>query len=179
MLRLLSRRWWVLALRGALAVAFGIAALVWPEATVRALVILFGVYAALDGLVALVSALTSGRRRPGWWLLVAEAVAGIAAGGLALIWPQVTALVLLYLIAGWAMLTGALELLAAFQLRRMIEGEWTLVLAGLVSIVLGLLLALRPGSGLVAVVLFVGVYAIAFGLLLIALGFRLRGFREA
>jgi len=178
-LRLLSRRWWVLALRGALAVAFGVAALVWPQTTVRVLVILFGAYAALDGLVALLSALTSRPRRGGWWLLLFEAVAGIAAGGLALVWPQATALALLYLIAGWAMLTGILELLAAVQLRHIVEGEWTLVLAGVVSIVLGLLLALRPGSGLVAVILFVGVYAIAFGLLLIALGLRLRGFREA
>lgn len=178
MLRLLSRRWWVLALRGLLAVAFGAAALVWPRATVRVLVTLFGVYAALDGLVALLSAVTSKPRRGGWWLLLIEAAAGITAGVLAFVLPQATALALLYLIAAWAILTGILEVMAAIRLRRVMEGEWTLILAGLVSIVLGLLLAMRPGSGLVAVVLFVGVYAIAFGLLLILLGLRLRGFRR-
>ena len=175
MLRLLSRHWWVLALRGVLALVFGVLALVWPQATVRVLVILFGIYAALDGLLALLSALANRPRRGGWWLLLVEAVAGIGAGAVAFVWPQVTALALLYLIAGWAIFTGVVELLAAIRLRRELEGEWALVLAGVVSMALGLLLALRPGSGLVAVVWFVGGYAIVFGLLLILLGLRLRG----
>lgn len=178
MLRLLSRRWWVFVVRGVLAVVFGVIALVWPETTIQVLVILFGIYAVLDGLFALVTALTSRRRRGGWWLLLVEAVAGIGAGVLAFVWPQVTAVALLYLIAGWAILTGLLELLAALQLRREIEGEWALVLAGVVSIILGLLLALRPGSGLIAVVWFIGAYALVFGVLLTVLGLRLRGFRE-
>jgi uncharacterized membrane protein HdeD (DUF308 family) len=175
MLRLLSRHWWVLALRGLLAVVFGLLALIWPTTTVRLLVILFGVYALVDGLFSLYSALVNRRRRGGWWLLLVEAVAGVGVGILAFVWPQITALAFLYLIAAWAMVTGVLELVAAFQLRRQVEGEWVLALAGIVSIVLGLLLALRPGSGLVAVVWFVGAYAIVFGILLIVLGFRLRG----
>jgi uncharacterized membrane protein HdeD (DUF308 family) len=175
MLRLLSRHWWVLALRGLLAVVFGLLALIWPTTTVRLLVILFGVYALVDGLFSLYSALVNRRRRGGWWLLLVEAVAGVGVGILAFVWPQITALAFLYLIAAWAMVTGALELVAAFQLRRQVEGEWVLALAGIVSIALGLLLALRPGSGLVALVWFVGAYAIVFGILLIVLGFRLRG----
>jgi uncharacterized membrane protein HdeD (DUF308 family) len=148
--------------------------LIWPTTTVR-LLVLFGVYALVDGLFSLYSALVNRRRRGGWWLLLVEAVAGVGVGILAFVWPQITALAFLHLIAAWAMVTGVLELVAAFQLRRQVEGEWVLALAGIVSIVLGLLLALRPGSGLVAVVWFVGAYAIVFGILLIVLGFRLRG----
>lgn len=178
MVRLLSRHWWVLALRGILALVFGVLALVWPAITVRVLVILFGVYAVVDGLFSLFSALVNPRRQRGWWLLLIEAVAGVAAGIVAFVWPQITAFALLYLIAAWAILTGILELIAAFQLRREVEGEWMLVLAGVVSILLGLLLALRPGSGVIAVVWFIGAYAIVFGVLLIILGFRLRSLRE-
>jgi len=178
LLRLLSRHWWVLALRGLLAVIFGILALIWPATTVRVLVILFGIYAIVDGLFSLLSALANRRRQGAWWLLLIEALAGIAAGILALIWPQVTAFVLLYLIAAWAILTGVLQLIVAFRLRRQVEGEWFLVLAGAVSIILGLLLAFQPGSGLIAVVWFIGAYAIVFGILLIVLGFRLRALRQ-
>jgi uncharacterized membrane protein HdeD (DUF308 family) len=174
MLNVLGRHWWVLALRGLLAVLFGVMAIVWPGTTVRVLVILFGIYALVDGLFELFSALATRPRGGGWWLLLLEAVAGIAAGVLAFIWPETTALVLLYLIAAWAILSGVLELIAAFQLRREVEGEWVLALAGAISVIVGLLLALRPVSGLVAVAWFVGGYAIVFGVLLILLGFRLR-----
>jgi len=177
MLRLLSRHWWVLALRGLLAVIFGALALIWPAITVSALVILFGIYAIFDGLLSLFSALTN-RNRPGWLLLLIGSIAGIAVGILTFIWPRVTALMLLYVIAAWALVTGVLELVAAFQLRRELEGEWALALAGATSIILGLLLALRPSSGLIAVAWFVGVYAILFGILLIILGFRLRGLHK-
>lgn len=110
--------------------------------------------------------------------MLLEALAGIAAGVAALVWPQVTAVALLLVIAAWAILTGILELLAAFRLRRQLEGEWALGLAGVVSIVLGLLLALRPGSGLIAMVWFVGAYAILFGILLVVLGLRLRSWHR-
>lgn len=178
MLRLLSRHWWILGLRGLLAVIFGILALVWPTATIRVVVILFGIYALIDGLFSLVSALASDERRGGWWLVLIEALVGVAAGVVALVWPQITALAILFLIAGWAILTGILELIAAFRLRKQVEGEWALGLAGVVSIILGLLLAFRPGSGLIAVVWFVGAYAILFGVLLIVLSFRLRSLRQ-
>lgn len=178
MFSLLSRHWWVLALRGLLAVIFGVLALAWPSTTVRVLVILFAVYAVIDGLCSFLSALASRPRRGGWWLLLIEAVAGIAAGILAFFWPQVTALALLYLIAAWAIVTGVLELVAAIRLQRQVEGEWILGLAGVVSIVLGLLLALRPGSGLILMVWFVGAYAILFGVLLIVLSLRLRSLRQ-
>ncbi len=178
MLKLLSRHWWVILLRGVLAVVFGLLALIWPQTTVRVLVVLFGIYAVVDGLFSLLSALASQPTRGAWWLLIVEAITGILVGVVAFVWPQVTAIVLLYLIAAWAIVTGILEVLAAIRLRREIEGEWALILAGLVSIALGLLLALRPASGLVAVVWFVGTYAILFGILLVMLALRLRGFRQ-
>ncbi len=178
MLKLLSRHWWILALRGLLAVVFGVLALVWPASTARVLVVLFGIYALIDGLFSLVSALANRDRGGGWWLLLLEALVGLAAGVLALIWPRITALVILFIIAAWAIATGILELIAAIRLRKQVEGEWFLGLAGVVSIILGLLLALRPGSGLIAVVWFVGAYAILFGVLLFVLSLRLRSLRR-
>lgn len=178
MLSLLSRHWWILALRGLLAVVFGVLALAWPSTAVRVLVILFAIYALVDGLFSLLSALARRPRRGGWWLLLIEAVAGIAAGVLAFIWPEVTALALLYLIAAWAILTGVMELVAAMRLRKQVEGEWILGLAGVVSIVIGLLLALRPDSGLILMVWFVGAFAILFGVLLIVLSVQLRSLRR-
>lgn len=178
MLRLLCHHWWILALRGLLAVVFGVLALVWPTTTVRLLVVLFGVYALIDGLFALISALASGERRGGWWLVLIEALAGIGAGILALIWPRITALAILFLIAGWAIVTGILEVMAAIRLRKHVKGEYILGLAGVVSIVLGLLLALRPMPGLILAVWFVGAYAILFGVLLFVLSFRLRRLRR-
>jgi uncharacterized membrane protein HdeD (DUF308 family) len=178
MLNVLSRHWWIIALRGLLAVVFGLLALIWPNATVQVLVLLFGIYVLVDGIFTLFSALANREGDGEWWLLLVEALTGIGAGILTFIWPRATALVLLYLIAGWAILTGILELIAAFRLRREVEGEWALALAGFASVVLGLLLALRPGSGLVVVVWFVGAYALLFGVLLILLGFRLRGLRR-
>ena len=178
MLRLLGRHWWILGLRGLLAVLFGVSALAWPAATIQVLMVLFGIYALIDGLFSLLSALTSDNRRAGWWLVLLEALTGIAAGVLALIWPQITALAILLLIAGWAIVTGILELIAAFRLRKQVEGEWVLGLAGIISVILGLFLALRPGSGMVVVVWFVGAYAILFGVLLIVLSFRLRSLRR-
>jgi len=175
MLRLLARNWWVLVLRGLLAVIFGVLALVWPGATIRVLVVLFGAYAIVDGLVSFFSALTNRRRG---WLLLLEALISIAVGVLVLIWPQITALVMLYLIAGWAVLTGILEIVAAVELRREVEGEWALGLAGVLSILIGVLLALQPGSGLVFIAWLIGIYAIVFGILLTILGFRLRRLRE-
>jgi uncharacterized membrane protein HdeD (DUF308 family) len=183
---LMARAWWVLLLRGALAVLFGIAALVWPEVTLKALVFLFGAYAIADGLFELAisiggrqvaaslgasTAMTSGERI---WLALEGAV-GIAVGVIAFIWPEITALVLLWLIAFWAILTGVLEIVMAIRLRKQIDNEWWLVVAGAASVVFGLILMLRPGEGAIAVVWLIGIYALVFGAIMIALGLRLRG----
>jgi uncharacterized membrane protein HdeD (DUF308 family) len=175
MLEYLSRQWWMVALRGALAVAFGVIAWIWPDITVRALVLLYGFYALVDGLLALAALLAGGslvRERRGW--LIVEGVAGIAAGVIAFLWPEITALVLLYLIAAWAIATGVLEVAIAIWLRRELRGEWLLALGGIVSVVFGVFLIVRPGEGAVAVVWLIGLFAIVFGVALIGLGLRLR-----
>jgi uncharacterized membrane protein HdeD (DUF308 family) len=175
MLEHLFRYWWTLAVRGAIALLFGVVALLWPDITLRALVLLFGFYALVDGLLALAALILGGRLaagRRGW--LVLEGIAGIAAGVFTFFWPAITALVLLYLIAAWAVLTGLLELAVAVLLRRELRGEWLLALAGIVSVAFGIYLAARPGEGAIAIVLLIGLYAIVFGVALLLLGFRLR-----
>jgi uncharacterized membrane protein HdeD (DUF308 family) len=175
MLDVLIRYWWVVALRGVLAVLFGLVALVWPNITIIVLVALFGAYVLVDGVIALGTAIFGGAqaaRRRGW--LIFEAVTGIAAGVITFIWPDITALALLMVIAAWALITGVVEILAAIRLRRELEGEWLLAVSGVASIVFGLLLAIRPSAGAVAVVWLIGAYAILFGAVLVALGLRLR-----
>lgn len=171
MLGRLAASWWLVALRGLVAIAFGAFLLGWPLAGLEALVLLFGLYALLDGAIAVGAALRDpGQRR---WELV-EGAAGVLAGGFALVLPDVAAVILLYLIAFWAIATGALELMAAVWLRKQIAGEWLLGLAGAASILFGLFLIARPVAGLFAVVWLVGLYALAFGFLLLLLGLRRR-----
>ena len=168
---ILARNWWSLVLRGAIAILFGILAFIWPGITVLVFVALFAAYAIIDGILAIISAFRDSRN---WLALVIEGVLGLAAGIVAILWPGITALALLYLIAAWAVVTGIFEIAAAIRLRREISNEWLLGLAGLLSIVFGIILFLFPGSGALAVVWIIASYAILFGILLIALGLRLR-----
>jgi uncharacterized membrane protein HdeD (DUF308 family) len=156
-------------------VVFGVVALIWPDITLRALVLLYGFYALVDGLLALAALLVGGRLvadRRGW--LVVEGIAGIVAGVVSFLWPGITALVLLYLIAVWAIATGLLEVAVAIWLRRELRGEWLLALVGVVSVLFGVFLVVRPGEGAIAVVWALGLYALVFGVALVALGLRLR-----
>jgi len=175
MIETLARNWWVVALRGAAALIFGVLALVWPGITVLVLVALFGAYALVDGVFALGTAIL-GRGRSGGsrgWLAVGG-IAGIIVGILTFVWPGVTALVLLWLIAAWAVITGVLEIVAAIRLRRELRGEWMLILSGVISVLFGILLMVWPAAGALAVTVLIGLYAIVFGIVLLALGFRLR-----
>ncbi len=174
MLASLSRNWWTLALRGLVAVVFGLMAWVWPDLTVHALVLLFGAYALVDGIFALISVLTGGGRRGRWEWLLLEGIGGVIIGLVTMVWPSLTALALLYLIAAWAVVTGVFEIAAAIELRRTIDNEWLLGIGGAASILLGVLLIAFPGTGALAVVWLIGAYAILFGLILIGLGWRLR-----
>ena len=171
----LARMWWAVTLRGALAIVFGILAFLWPELFWFAVVIMFAAYALADGVLSLIAAVRGDRAAGPRWALALGGVVSIAAGGLAIAWPEITEFVLLCVIAGWAIATGVLSIAAAIRLRREIRGEWVLALAGVLSIVLGVGLVLLPGPGLVAIAWWVGANAIVFGALLLALGFRLRG----
>jgi uncharacterized membrane protein HdeD (DUF308 family) len=174
MMIVLAHNWWALALRGLFAILFGVMAFAWPGITLGAMVLLYGAYALVDGVFAIAAAVTGRTRGIPWWALLLEGIAGIAIGVMTFAWPGITALVLLYLIAAWAIVTGVFEIVAAIQLRKEIRGEWILALSGALSILLGVLLVARPTVGLLWIVWMTGAYAIVFGSLLIALGFRLR-----
>ncbi len=174
MVIVLARNWWALVLRGLFAVLFGIMALAWPGITLGALVLLYGAYALADGAFAIASVMAGRTWGRPWWSLLVEGLVGIAVGILTFIWPGITALVLLYLIAAWAFITGIFEIVAAIRLREEIRGEWLLALSGVLSILFGVILVIWPGAGAVALVWVIGAYSIASGALLIALGFRLR-----
>jgi uncharacterized membrane protein HdeD (DUF308 family) len=179
MVMTLARNWKLLALRGLCAIIFGILAFVWPGVTLGVLVLLYGAYALIDGVLAIVAALSK-RQESGlpWWALLLEGLLGIGAGIVAFVWPGITALFLLFLIAGWAIVTGVFEIIAAIRLRKEIEGELWLALSGALSIIFGLLLIVRPGAGALTVVWLIGAYAIFFGIFLLALAFRLKRFNE-
>jgi uncharacterized membrane protein HdeD (DUF308 family) len=179
MLEQMIRNWWVLALRGVVAILFGVIAFSQPGITLTALVWTWGAYALVDGVCALVSAVRAATSYQRWGMLLLEGVAGIAAGIVAFGWTGITALTLLYLIAAWAIVTGIFEIAAAIRLREMIEGEWLLGLAGVLSILLGVLIVARPGAGLLASVWIIGSYALIFGIVMLVLAFRLRALSGA
>jgi uncharacterized membrane protein HdeD (DUF308 family) len=174
MLEQLTRNWWMVALRGVLAILFAVIAFGWPGITVVALVWLWGAYAFVDGVFALIASVRAAEQDQRWGMLLLEGISGIAAGIIAFAWTGMTALVLVYLIAAWAIVTGIFEIAAAVRLRQEIEGEWLLGLSGALSILLGVLIMARPGAGLVAWVWMIGIYAMVFGIVLLALAFRLR-----
>jgi Uncharacterized conserved protein len=170
----LTRNWWAFLIRGIMGIVFGVVTFFQPGISLAALVLLFGAYAFVDGIFAIMSAI---RRRTGsepWWLLSLEGIAGIAAGVMTLLWPGLTAIVLLYVIAAWALVTGAFEIAAAIRLRKIINHEWLLVLSGVASIGLGVLLMLLPGPGALALVLWIGAGALVSGVMFVVLSLRLR-----
>ncbi|MFH0351768.1 MAG: HdeD family acid-resistance protein [Chromatiales bacterium] len=170
----LARNWWATGLRGLCALLFGAAIFVWPGISLFALVLMFGVYTLLDGVCTMVSTLRSDKREKRWWLFLLQGISGIIVGIMAFIWPGITALALLYIIAAWAIVTGIFEIVAAVQLRKEIEGEWLLGLSGIASVVFGILLVGFPGAGALTVLWIIGAYSILFGILLMILAFRLR-----
>jgi uncharacterized membrane protein HdeD (DUF308 family) len=175
MLSMLSENWWVLALRGLLAVLFGFAALVLPLGTLEAVGRLFGAYAILEGALVVLIGMRGTQYRGAF---LSEGAFGIVAGLVALAWPGVTALVLLYVIAIWAILSGIAEIIAAVALRREIEGEWVLFLMGVLSVVLGVAMAVLPSVGVLSLIWLVGLYALAVGVAMIVLAFRVRDVRR-
>jgi uncharacterized membrane protein HdeD (DUF308 family) len=178
--RTLATHWWVILLRGLVAVLFGVVAFVFPLSTAAAFVIVFGAYALVDGVLTVLAALRLAHPDSGrWWFLLLQGLVGIAAGVLTFFWPAITALALGLLVAAWALVTGILEIGAAIRLRKDVPGEILLILAGLLSIALGIFLSLRPFTALLASVWVIAVYALIAGFMLIVLSFRLRGLKTA
>jgi len=180
LLRSLAENWWLLMLRGIAAVAFGILAFIWPGITLLALTYLFAAYALIDGVFALGAAIFghTGGMVPRWWLAVVGII-GILAGLIAFAWPGMTALLLLLLIASWAIVIGALEIVGAIRFRKEIEGEWWLIISGLLSIAFGVILFVQPGSGALALIWVIGIYAILAGGSLIGLAYRLKNLKQS
>jgi uncharacterized membrane protein HdeD (DUF308 family) len=171
----LARNWWALLIRGIAAVIFGLLAFVWPGATWFAIGILFGAYAFVDGVFAIVAAVRAVQAHERWWPFVLEGIVGLVIAGITFYDVGVTILALYFTIAAWAFLTGILELVAAVRLRKVITNEWMLIVGGLASVIFGALMVWHPGAGALAIVWLIGAYAIVFGITMIGLSLRLRG----
>jgi uncharacterized membrane protein HdeD (DUF308 family) len=170
--------WSALALRGVLAVIFGILVFAWPGISLAVLVLFFGANALIDGVLAIVAAVRGSVSGARWWGMLLQGILGIATGIITFVWPGLTALVLLYFIAAWAIVIGVFEIAAAIRLRKEIQGEWLLALRGVLAIVFGVILFANPGAGALAVVWLIGAFSIALGVLNLVLAFRLRGHHQ-
>lgn len=174
--KVLSRTWWLLLLRGLIAIAFGILIWLQPEISIVALVLIFGVYVLADGVLGIWTAIAGRKEHEDWWVLFIWGSIGVGIGILTFLAPGVTALALLFYIAVWAVATGVLEIVAAIRLRKEIKGEWMLVLGGIVSVIFGILLMAQPIAGALALLWLIAVYGVIFGIFLVILAFRVRSF---
>lgn len=170
----LTQSWWVLALRGVIAILFGVLAIIWPGLTLLAFVSLFAAYALLTGAVSVYGAMKHRKKDDEWWLLLLLGLVGIGAGIVTVIHPSMTALVLVLVIAANALVSGVLDIAVAIRLRKSIQGEWMLILNGIVSIAFGVLAFLFPVAGALGLVWMISFYAVLTGMLLLSLAFRLR-----
>jgi uncharacterized membrane protein HdeD (DUF308 family) len=181
MIRAISKYWWVFSLRGIIAIVFGLAALLWPALTLGVMVLLFGFFALLEGLLTVVTSFGKGDEKGGWTLLL-EGLVGLLVCVIVLLgtsigsilWPKVAAVMLVYYIAGWAVLAGLFKIITAFRIRREVKGEWILGLNGLVSILVGVILILRPEAGVLAVAWLIGILAVIVGIFQLLLGLKFR-----
>jgi uncharacterized membrane protein HdeD (DUF308 family) len=185
MIRAISKYWWVFALRGLIAIVFGLSILLWPALTLGVMVLLFGFFVLIEGGLTIVTSFKKGDEKGGWTLLL-EGLTGILACVIvllgssigAMLWPRVAAVMLVFYIAGWAIIAGIFKILTAFRIRREIKGEWMLGLNGCVSILFGLILILNPGEGAVVFAWLIGIYAIFIGILLSLLGLKIHKIPE-
>jgi uncharacterized membrane protein HdeD (DUF308 family) len=174
LLQTLGRTWWLVLLRGLAAIVFGILAWAWPGVTLITLVLFWGAYALVDGVAALIGGWQTKDSGKPMWQVVLIGVIGIAAGIFTFVQPGVTAVALLLLIAAWAIVHGIFEIAAAIRLRKEIQNEWLLILSGALSVLFGVFMILNPGAGALAVLWLIGVFAVAYGALLVVLSFKLK-----
>ena len=169
----LARKWWVLLLNGICAIVFGIIAFTHPGITLLALAIIFGIYCLADGITMLIVSINRGRQGESWGQMLFRGIISILAGCVALFWPAITAIALLFVIAAWAIVLGLMEIFGAIRLRKVINNEWLLVLGGIISVLFGIVLIAHPGAGALSVIWIIGAFAIIHGILLMALSFKL------
>ena len=170
----MARNWWVLLLRGIVAIVFAVLTWMQPGISLAALVLVFGIYVLADGILGIWAAFSGRQENRHWWVLLLWGLVSVAVGVLTFVNPGITGLVLLMYIAAWAVITGVLQIVAAIRLRKEIQGEWLMGLSGLLSIVFGGLLVARPGAGALAVAWIIAAYAFIFGVLLVMLAFKVR-----
>jgi uncharacterized membrane protein HdeD (DUF308 family) len=166
--------WPLLAVRALLALVFGVLTIAWPGVTLFVLVVLFGAWCLVDGVSRLVGLIRAGRENPRRTAEIVGAVSSIGIGALTLVWPGVTAVALTLLVAAWAILIGVTEVATAIRWRKVLTGEWVLILAGVVSVLFGIVLALAPVPGALSLSLLVGFYAIVYAGVLTVLALRVR-----
>jgi uncharacterized membrane protein HdeD (DUF308 family) len=174
MCAVLAENWWAMALRGVFGILFGLIALFAPGPTILSLILLFSAYMLVDGVFGIISAVRAAGRHERWGLLLLEGLVNIAAGVIAFLLPGLTVIVFVLLMAAWALVSGGLMLGAAFKLTQQ-HGRWWLALGGVVSMIYGVLLAIAPLIGALVLTWWLGAYALAFGVILLVLAFRLRG----
>lgn len=170
----LSRAWWIYALRGVLAILFGVFAIMWPGLTLLSLIVLFAVYVLLSGAASVIGAMRMRKHDEDWWLPLLLGLVSIGAGVIAIMHPELTTLVLVLVIGANALITGVLDIATAIRLRKTIRNEWLMILSGAVSIVFGVLVFLFPAAGALALVWLISLYAFVTGLLMFVLAMRLR-----
>ncbi len=178
MLRTLAQNWWAVVLRGVCAVLFGLVALAWPGITLAVLILFYGAYALVEGVLAVAWALVGRRGGSFPWGVLLAGLAGVAVGVWTFMYPGLTALALVYVIGAWAAVRGIFEIIAAFHLRKELDNEWLLALSGLLSLALGVMLLAAPGAGALALLWWIGAFALVFGILTIVLGFRLKAVKD-
>jgi len=172
-LPVLAKYWWLILLRGIVAILFGLLAFVWPGITLLTLILLYGAFALADGVLALGHAIMGGNVGSRWWLALVG-IAGIAAGLVTFFMPGLTALVLLFFIAGWAIAMGVFQIIGAIRLRKEIDNEWLIGLSGALSVLFGLVLLFAPGPGILGLIWVIASYAIVFGIMLVMEAFKLK-----
>lgn len=174
LVHLLARNWWAVLIRGIIAVIFGILAYLWPGATWVAVAILFGAYALVDGIFAIIAAVRAAETQQRSWPFVIEGIVGIVIAAITFYDVRITIFALYFTIAAWAFLTGIFEIVAAIELRKHVANEFWLILGGIASIAFAVLMIWFPLAGFLAITWLIAAYAIVFGIMLIALAFRLR-----
>ncbi len=176
---IMTRSWWALLLRGIAAIAFGLLTWILPGISLQTLVLLFGAYSLADGILGVSSGIAGRKEHDDWWVMLLGGLAGIGIGLITFLSPGLTATVLLFYIAIWAIATGILQVVAAIRLRKVVRNEWMLVVGGIASLIFGVLLIVQPGAGVLALLSLIAAYAIVFGILLVMLAFKARRFATA
>jgi len=175
---ILSRYWWMTLLRGVFWILLGVVILARPGISAEALVLAFGVVMFADGILNTANAISARKENDDWWVLLLIGLTGIGLGLLTFYSPQTMLFALVTYVAIWAIATGLLEIVGAIRLRKQINGEIWWILAGIASIAFGVLLVARPGVGALTLLWLLAVYALAFGVLLVLLAFKVRGFTK-